>query len=160
MNTRNFLYGLLCLSFSIIVGAAIFEHLAVWPIAFSAPPASLSMFQGEYPFSPVNFWARIHPVTLLLFIISLVLSWKTERRLHVLIPFVTYVVILIITSIYFVPEMLEIAQTPFSDQIDESLVKRGYIWQILSLIRLLVIIGMSLFMYLGFTKEINVSEHK
>ncbi|MCB0445987.1 MAG: hypothetical protein KDD03_00460, partial [Gelidibacter sp.] len=70
-NYKNIIYAIACLSFSIIIGAAFFEHLAVWPQAYAAPPASLGMFQGDYGLNAGAFWIKIHPVTLILFIITL-----------------------------------------------------------------------------------------
>ena len=54
-----------------------------WPKAYSAPPQSLTMFQGKYAIESGPFWMSIHPVTLVLFI-SLVLNWKSERRKNIL----------------------------------------------------------------------------
>ncbi len=150
---KNLIYAVTCLSLNIIIGAAVFEHLVVWPTAYAAPPASLSMFQGEYGFKAVLFWSKIHPVTLLLFVITLVTFWKTERRNHILIPFVGYFIILIITSIYFVPELIDIVETEYSARIDEQLVSRGSLWIKLSLVRLFVLIGLAIFLFLGLTQS-------
>ena len=107
-NLKNLVYILTCLSFSIIIGAAFYEHLAVWPRAFSAIPASLTMHQGGYGLNAEAFWSIIHPITLALFILTLILFWKTKRRINLLISLLGYLLIIAVTGIYFVPELVAI----------------------------------------------------
>ncbi len=153
INYRDFIYAALCLSFSLIIGAGIFEHCAVWPHAYAAPPASLSMFQGEYSLSPGVFWSFIHPLTLLLFIVVAVLSHKTPRRPNVWIAFSGYLIILVVTSLYFVPELISITSTPFSVEVDAGLQARGARWINLSMIRSFCLMGLAIFLFLGLRKS-------
>jgi cytochrome bd-type quinol oxidase subunit 2 len=153
MSYKNLIYSFACLSFAIIIGAAVYEHLAVVPQWAAHPPRSLSMFQGEYGLRAQNFWIPIHPVTLVLLIITLLLSWKTPRRINVLTTLLVYVAILAITAVYFVPELLEITGTPFSETDDKDLYDRAEMWEILSLIRLVVLIVLSIILFLGLTKN-------
>lgn len=152
MNPRNILYALACLSFSVIVGAAIYEHTALWPAAFSEPPKSLTVFQGPYRLNAALFWMFVHPVTLLLFVITLVVSWKTDRRKHVLVTLVGYVIILLATFSFFVPELLELTGATYSNTVDASLQSRGSRWITLSLIRAGVLIVLAINLLLGLTK--------
>ncbi len=152
MIFKNIVYALACLSFSVVIGAAIYEHVAVVPQWAAAPPASLSMFQGEHGLNPAPFWMAIHPVTLLLLLASLFLSWKTGRRKNILITVSVYVLILVITFIYFVPELLSITGTAFSAEVDSSLTKRARLWEILSLARLAVLIVLSVTLFMGLSK--------
>src|SRR5688572_415485 len=161
MNFRNILYALTCLSFSAIIGAAIYEHTALWPAAFSAVPKSLSVFQGPYRLDAAMFWMFVHPVTLLLFVITLVISWKTNRRRHLLIAIGGYVVILLATFSFFVPELLELTGTPYSHTVDASLQSRASRWVTLSLIRLAVLIVLAMNLLLGLTKpEHGMEDHQ
>lgn len=155
MNFRNTLYALTCLSFAAIAGAAIYEHVALWPAAFSEPPRSLSVFQGPYRLNAAMFWMPVHPITLLLFVITLVVSWKTVRRKNILIAMGGYVIILLTTFLFFVPELIELTGTPYSDTIDESLQSRGSRWIALSLVRLAVLIVLAMILLLGLTKAEN-----
>lgn len=153
MTVKNFLYGLSCFLFTLIVGAAIYEHIAIWPHAFAAIPASLAMFQGEYGLESAPFWINIHPLTLLVFLISLFMSWKTARKKHVLFAVVGYVVVLIVTFTYFVPELLDLTQTPFSAEVNQQLTNRGKRWENLSLVRLGVIMIITAYLYAGAFKS-------
>jgi hypothetical protein len=131
---------LVCISFIIVIGAAVYEHMGVVPQWSEAPPKSLSMFQGEYGLNSGRFWMSIHPVTLLLFIIALVTNWKTFRRRNILIAFIGYLIILAITSVYFVPTLMEFINTPYSDTVDPTLVDRASMWETLSLVRLVALL--------------------
>jgi hypothetical protein len=136
-----------------VIGAAVYEHLGVVPQWSAAPPASLSMFQGKYGLAAENFWMPIHPVCLVLFLINLVVFWKTDRRKALLIPFAGYFVVLIITAIFFVPELLAITGTPFAETTDAALTKRANLWEILSIIRMIFLIGLALVLFSGLTQS-------
>ncbi|MCC6252926.1 MAG: hypothetical protein IT238_10740 [Bacteroidia bacterium] len=153
MNSKNTFYALTCISYCLIIGAGINEHIALWPVAFSEPPQSLIMFQGNYALNPALFWSLIHPVTIILFLITLVLNWKTERRKYILIPMVTYMILIGITFIYFVPELKSIIGTPYSETVDLDLQQRGSLWIKLSLARLTFIAITSFILLLGLTKS-------
>jgi len=155
MNSRNIFYALACLSFSVIVGAAVYEHVALWPAAFSEPPKSLSVFQGPYKLNPAPFWMSIHPVTLVFMVIALILSWKTSRRRNVLIPMTGYLIILLTTFTFFVPELLDLTGTPYSDTVDPSLQRRASLWVILSLVRGGTLIVLAIILLLGLAKSVN-----
>lgn len=152
MNIKNLIYALTALSFTIVIGGAIYEHLAVVPIWSAAPPRSLAMFQGEYGLHPEMFWKPIHPVTLALFVVTLILSWKSARRRNVLISFIGYVILLIVTATYFVPQLMAILRTTYTNTIDANLTERAATWEMLSLVRLAILIGLSLTLFLGLTK--------
>lgn len=157
VNLQNLTYSLGCLAFTVIIGAAVYEHMAVWPGVFAAPPASLTMMQGEYGLNAAAFWSAIHPVTLLLFVLNLIWSCKSPRRKHLLIPLVGYVLLLAATAVYFVPELLDLTGTEYADRIDADLVARGTRWEYLSLVRLIVLIGLAFVLFLGLTKARTAS---
>jgi hypothetical protein len=153
MDFKDVIYALACLSFSVVIGAAIYEHVAVVPMWTKAPPASLSMFQGKYGLNPAPFWIYIHPVTLLLLAVDLILFWKTGRRSHLLITSVGYVVILAITFAHFVPELIAITRTAFSEKVDPALLRRARLWETLSLVRLSALVVLSIVLFLGLTRS-------
>lgn len=155
MNFKNLIYSLTCLSFSVIIGSAIYEHLCVVPQWTAGPPASLSMFQGDYGLYPQAFWIPIHPVTVVLMLITLLLSWKSPRRINVLIPFIGYAGVLAITFVYFVPELIAITTTAYADTVDAGLTERAKQWEMLSLVRLGFLVLLSLILFSGLTKNNN-----
>jgi len=153
MKFKDLIYAITCLSFAVVIGAAVYEHLAVVPKWSMAPPASLTMFQGPYGLNAQAFWIPIHPITMLLFLATLIVSWKTERKNAVATAFIGYLVVIAVTAIYFVPELIAITTTPYLDVIDSDLMNRAQMWESLSLLRLGVLIILSLTLFLGLAKS-------
>jgi hypothetical protein len=133
---RNLFLILASLSFVVVIGGAVYEHLAVVPVWASAVPASLSMFQGQYRLAPEKFWMLIHPVTIVLMVAALIANWVSDRRVLIIAPLVGYLLILGVTFLYFVPELTALTQTPFSETVDAALTARANTWETLSLVRL------------------------
>ena len=150
---KDIIYSISCLTFAIMIGGAVYEHLNVVPQWSAAPPVSLSMFQGEYGLNPEPFWKIVHPVNLVLFITALIVNWKTERRKNILLPLAIYVVILAITAIYFVPELLSITGTSFAEVSDPRLAQRASQWETLSIVRLFVLLATAIYLFLGLPKS-------
>lgn len=143
---RNIIYSINALLFCTVIGGAVYEHCGVVPAWTAAPPASLTMFQGEYGLDPSLFWMAIHPVTMAFYVANLVLHWRTARRKSIFIPLAGYVVVLATTFIYFVPELMAITETPVGTAADAGLTSRANLWETLSLVRLglLVVLAITL----------------
>ena len=133
---RNFFLILASISFVVVIGGAVYEHLALVPVWTSAVPASLSVFQGEYRLTPEKFWMLIHPVAIVLMVIALIANWATDRRALIVGSLVGYAIVLAVTALYFVPELMALTQTPFSETVDAALTDRANRWEMLSLVRL------------------------
>ena len=153
MNLKNLLYIVVCILFVVIIGGGIYEALAIWPNAFSALPKSLTAFQGEYGVNSVAFWAFIHPITILLFIVTIVLHWKSERKNYILLPFIVYAGLLITTAIYYVPELSDITATTISDTLDPSLQNRGNTWIFWNNVRAVIFLLSAGYLLMGLTKK-------
>jgi len=153
MIFKDIIYAITCLLFSIIIGGAVYEHLAIIPFWSSGPPASLTMFQGEYGLNSEPFWITIHPVTILFLIFTLIISWITTRRFNIVVTLIGYILILVATATYFVPELLDIINTPFLNTSDNDLTSRSKMWETLSIIRLFLLIVLSLILFSGLTKN-------
>jgi hypothetical protein len=140
------------ISFIIVIGGGTYEHLAMVPVWSSAAPASLTMFQGPYAIAAQNFWIPIHPVTISLLTVALLLNWKTDRRNYIAVTLTGYLLVLAITAVYFVPELMSITQTTFSTAIDFELTRRANLWETLSLVRLVFLIGLAITILFGLSK--------
>lgn len=150
---KDIIYAITCLSFAIIIGGAVYEHLTVVPKWTAGPPASLAMFQGEYGLKTEMFWMLVHPITVLLFVITLIIHWRSPRKTPLATVFAGYIAILIITSIYFVPELVTIINTSYAPTIDADLTRRAQLWETLSIVRLGVLIVMAITLFSGLTKD-------
>jgi hypothetical protein len=149
---RTLLLIAACISFIIVIGGATYEHAAVVPVWSAAPPASLSMFQGEYGLRAANFWIPIHPVTLILLLSALVANWRSTRRTFVLMTLGGYLAVLLITFIYFVPELVSITTSSFNSTVDPELLSRAGRWEFLSLVRLVFLVGLAVSLLFGLSK--------
>ncbi len=68
------------ISHFLLVGADAFGQAAITPIALSAPPASLSMYQGEYVYDSAPFWRITNAIALGLLMLAVIMHWRTPRR--------------------------------------------------------------------------------
>jgi hypothetical protein len=136
----NILHILASIAFISIIGAGIYEHATSVPVWRIAPPMSLTMFQGEYGIKPANFWIPVHPVAVLLMVAALVANWKQPSQKQILIVLCGYLLILLITAIYFVPELMAITKAAYSMTVSSDLTSRAETWEKLSLLRLSVLL--------------------
>jgi hypothetical protein len=157
-SIKDIFLVLAIMSFLAFIGGGIYEDLVILPVWTAAPPKSLYMYQGAYGINPGVFWTIIHPIAILFLIIALISNWKTARRKMILTVSILYAVVLIITGIYFIPELLRIIGTPYQDTIDIGLKSRASIWGILSVIRLCGCIVLSFVLLLSLAKPIGVTK--
>jgi hypothetical protein len=94
------------------------------------------MFQGPYALNPGPFWMAIHPITVLLMTVALILNWRGPRRRPILLVLGGYVLVLAITFAYFVPVLLGIIATPYADVVDPAMRASAARWEVLSIVRL------------------------
>jgi hypothetical protein len=149
---KDILYSISCLAFAIIIGGAVYEHLNVVPVWSAEPPVSLSMFQGEYGLKPDLFWKIIHPVNLVLFTLTLILHWRSGRKKNLVIVLTSYLIILAVTTVFFVPELISITTAAISSVPDPGLTRRAEMWELLSIIRLIVLVVLAIILFTGLTK--------
>jgi hypothetical protein len=141
------------ISFIIVIGGATYEHLAVVPVWSAAVPASLSMFQGKYALAAPNFWIPIHPITVSLLTAALISNWRNERRKFILVAVGGYVAVLGITALYFVPELMALTQSTFSDKVDAELTRRAGMWETLSIARLVFLFSLAVTLLFGLSRN-------
>lgn len=123
-------------AFLIVCGGAVYEHVVTIPVWTTAPPESLAMFHGDYGAQPARFWQSIHPVALLASVIALALNWKIlPRRKMIGITLGGYLLVLVLTAIYFVPELMTLTLDPQAQIPPDEWKSRADTWEILSLIR-------------------------
>jgi len=99
-------------------------------------PESNNLIIGEYGFIDGKFWPVIHPFVLLSTILVLVLNWKVllVRKLT-LIAFGIYILALVVTFVYFFPELSAFAESSTSEIPALEWIQRGNLWEKLSWVR-------------------------
>lgn len=119
-----------------LLGGIAYSHLVYFPVYLSALPDSAVVVNGPYGLHDAIFWMTVHPLLILSIIAALVLNWKSRsRRKLILISLAVYFLMLVITQIYFLPELIAFEQSPESRVSPSEWLARGQRWQRLSWIR-------------------------
>ena len=120
---------------AILIGGIAYSNLVYMPPYLGHLPESNSLIRGDYGLHDENFWMRVHPVGILLSIAMLVLNWKQKnRRVLIGTAFGIYAAALVVTAIYFVPELQAFAaEDPGVGVVEWR--ARGAQWMTLSLVR-------------------------
>jgi len=120
----------------ILVGGIVYSHIAFFPSYMSGLPNSAVLVNGPYPINDGLFWVLIHPLAILSLIVALALNWKVRpRRKLIAITLIIYVVSMIATTLYFVPELMAFKASPTSGISAPEWYARGQRWQHLSWLR-------------------------
>ena len=116
-----------------LLGGIAYSHLVYFPPYLSALPASAVVVNGPYGLHEAIFWMIIHPLLILSLILALALNWKSKpRRNLILISFAIYAVVLVVTQLYFIPELVAFGRSPESSVSPAEWLARGRLWQRLS----------------------------
>ena len=127
-----------------LVGGMMYSHVVFFPAYLSRLPESTQLIKGPYGLHDENFWMSMHPVMILSFIVTIILNWKlTDRRKFILTAFGIYVLAIIATFSFFVPELIAFAESSNSATTSSDWFQRGQTWQHMSWIR-------GFFMYVAF----------
>ena len=145
-----------------LLGGIAYSHLVYFPVYLSALPDSAVVVNGTYGLNEVPFWLIIHPLLILSLVVALVLNWKSRpRRKLILISFATYIVVIVISQIYFIPELVAFQRSPESSLLPAEWLARGQRWQRLSWIRAAVCYAAFVPLLLALTKpaEVDVADN-
>lgn len=122
-----------------LLGGSVYEHLVYFPVYLTGLPDSTILVNGKYGLHIGTFWMMIHPLLILSFIITLALNWKFKaRRQRILITAAVYFSIIVITQIYFLPELGAFRQSAQSSIPPAEWLVRGHRWLTLSWMRAFV----------------------
>jgi hypothetical protein len=147
MATRNFGTFALMVAITLwgtLLGGIAYSHLVYFPAYLSDLPASAVLVNGPYGLNEAIFWVIIHPLLIISLVAALVLNWNsTARRKLIAVSFVVYVVVLLVSQFYFIPELVLFKHSPESTLTAADWLVRGRRWQRLSWLR-------GLTMYLAF----------
>ncbi len=136
LSLRTYSLFLTIFLWGILLGGIAYAHIVYFPPYLSDLPNSAVVVNGTYGLNEGPFWMIIHPLLILSLIITLTLNWKLKARRKLILPsFVIYIVILIISSWYFIPELSAFRHSPESNLSAAEWLVRGNRWQYLSWIR-------------------------
>ena len=119
-----------------LLGGIAYSHLVYFPVYLSALPDSAVVVNGAYGLHEGTFWRLIHPLLILSFVVTLALNWRSApRRKLILMSLAVYVVVLVVSMLYFIPELVAFERSPGSGLLPAEWLARGQRWQRLSWIR-------------------------
>ncbi len=143
MSTSTILLRLAIIVWGVLCGGVVYEPLAVVPQWTKQPPETLSMWNGPYGLSAKRFWIGIHPLLVLLLAAALGTGWGDEGRDSMLFVLATYLVVLVVTGVWFVPELIKLTQDSAAAIPPDQWRARARRWERLSIARGLVIVVMA-----------------
>src|SRR5438552_3671156 len=119
-----------------LLGGIAYAHIVYFPVYLGHLPESAVVVNGPYGLNEATFWALIHPLLILSLITSLIVNWKLQpRRKLIATTLGVYVVALVISFLYFIPDLREFQRSPQSGLSAAAWLARGQMWQHLSWLR-------------------------
>jgi uncharacterized membrane protein len=133
LNARTISLMISVVLYGTLLGGIVYAHIVFFPPYLSSLPNSAVLVNGPFALHDEYFWTLIHPLAILSLIVSLVLNWKQKTRRNLIaIPLVIYIAALIVTGLYFVPELRAFHGSPGSGVSAAEWFARGQRWQHLS----------------------------
>ena len=119
-----------------VLGGFAYSHLVFFPVYLSELPRSAVVVNGPYGLTDGRFWALVHPFLILSLMVTLIANRKSlPRRNLVLVSCAIYFVGLVVTMLYFFPELMAFQASADSSVSPAEWLVRGTMWQRLSWIR-------------------------
>lgn len=144
LRLRNLSLMVTIIVWGTLLGGIVYSHLVFFPVYLSALPDSAVLVHGPYALDDSRFWFFIHPLLTLSLVVTALLNWKFKRRRVMIgISAGIYLIAIIATAIYFVPELRAFLLSNESNVARTEWIARGQRWQHLSWLR-------GAMMYLGF----------
>ena len=112
--------------------------------------------KGPYGFRPMMFWATFRPITIILFIVTLIANWnRTHNRRHLLlIAFGIDVLTTIATYTYFAPETEAIVKANYDPSVVDNIqLQRAQLWRNLNWVRLAAFYAGGLLLLVSLRRE-------
>ncbi|HXT63275.1 MAG TPA: hypothetical protein VN696_09585 [Pyrinomonadaceae bacterium] len=133
MKARTIALMVSVLLMGILLGGIVYAHIVFFPPYLSALPNSAVLVNGPYALHDEYFWTLIHPPAVLSLVVALILNWKIPaRRKLIAIPLIVYVLAIVVTALYFVPELRAFKASGNSALSAAEWYARGQRWQHLS----------------------------
>lgn len=119
-----------------LLGGIAYSHLIFFPVYLSALPDSAVVVTGPYGLHEAKFWMLIHPLLILSLVATLAANWRSRaRRYLILVSFAVYLAIIVVSAVYFIPELIAFERSAESGIAAPEWLARGQRWQRLSWIR-------------------------
>ncbi len=95
-----------------IIGGFAYSHVVYFPSYLTHLPESNNLITAPYGIHDDAFWKLIHPITILLTLVALLLNRRRySTRKYILVALSIYVLAIIATFLYFVPNLVDFANS-------------------------------------------------
>ena len=138
-------------------GASLFATTVNVATLIKEPPKSLFILQGKYTFNPDVFWNTFPTISLGVFVITLIICWKTPLRKWLLIGWLVGIAAAVVAIFLLGPVQSEFLATPYTDTFDPNLQKLGGIWFNYSVLFMCISALSGLIMIYGLIKNLDFS---
>jgi hypothetical protein len=128
MNLKNISLIALTASCVIQAGAQLFAVSIVASTVSQAPPRSFAILQGEYAYNSSAFWDIVPSITFLLFIIALIVNWRTERKQLILFALTLFIIGGVLATFFLEPIFADMIKNGYSDRVDSTLQVQAQRW--------------------------------
>jgi hypothetical protein len=136
LNRANIALMLCILSYGTMLGGIVYSHMVYFPAYLSALPDSAVIVNGPYALHEEVFWMMIHPLNIIFLTVALVANWRIKpRRTMIAATFAIYVVVLIVSSLYFIPQLAQFKRSPWAGLPPAEWAARSKMWMRLSITR-------------------------
>lgn len=130
LNLKNITLIALVACCLLQVGAQLFALSVVASTLAQAPPRSFAMLNGEYGYNSSAFWNTVPMITFLLFIITLVTNWKSQRRKLILFALILFIIAGLVAGFFVEPIFADIIKRGYSDHVDPILQTQAKRWYV------------------------------
>lgn len=142
-----------------LLGGIAYSHLVYFPTYLSALPDSAVVVNGPYGLNEAVFWMTIHPLLILSLAFTLAMNWRLRgRRRLIALSFAVYLLVIVVSAVYFIPELGNFARSPQSGIPPAEWLARGQRWQRLSWLRGAVMYASFLPLLIALTKQARVPQ--
>jgi hypothetical protein len=120
---------LLCISLAVALGGGLYEHVVLTPIWSKSPPSSFAIIQPHTGVPLQRFWIPVHGAISVFMLSSIFLTWNDATvRGVLLIALLSYVVMRVLSGVFFIPQMLAFQKIPPDFPPSEELSARVARW--------------------------------
>ncbi len=127
-NLPNVTLMALTVSYFIQVGAGVFALAVVARVVSAAPPRSLAILEGPYPYDSSAFWQSVPAVTAAFFVLATITNWHSRRRWLLVGAFAVFLLSGAVTAGVLGPLFTDIAAAGYRDAVDPDLQRRAATW--------------------------------
>ena len=112
-------------------GGGLFAISVLVSTITEAPPRSFAILEGAYRYDSSAFWETLPPITAILFVIALIVNWRTTRRGLVFAALSIFILGGLLAAFFLEPAFADITAGGYRDLIDPALQVRARSWLVL-----------------------------